>query len=123
MNEELIDCLTLLEKLMDQEIAGVFYDLKHTFLIIAKLFPFLLQKKNFVILFVCFYLIANSDIVPFNTPVDYKALNLLDYPAVVKKPCDLGTIKVYLFYYRLNSNFNSFFPPLPQFDRSFFDMT
>lgn len=52
VNEELIDCLALLEKLMDQEIA-----------------------------------------VPFNTPVDYKALNLLDYPKIVKKPCDLGTIK------------------------------
>jgi bromodomain-containing factor 1 len=52
VNEELIDCLVLLEKLMDQEIAG-----------------------------------------PFNTPVDYKALNILDYPKIVKKPCDLGTIK------------------------------
>jgi len=51
-NEELIDCLALLEKLMDQEIA-----------------------------------------VPFNTPVDYKLLNLIDYPKIVKKPCDLGTIK------------------------------
>jgi hypothetical protein len=52
VNEELIDCLALLEKLMDQEIA-----------------------------------------VPFNTPVDYKLLNLIDYPKIVKKPCDLGTIK------------------------------
>jgi hypothetical protein len=52
VNEELIDCLVLLEKLMDQEIA-----------------------------------------VPFNTPVDYKLLNIPDYPKIVKKPCDLGTIK------------------------------
>jgi len=52
VNEELIDCLALLEKLMDQEIA-----------------------------------------VPFNTPVDFKALGILDYPKIVKKPCDLGTIK------------------------------
>jgi hypothetical protein len=52
VNEELTDCLALLEKLMDQEIA-----------------------------------------VPFNTPVDYKLLNLIDYPKIVKKPCDLGTIK------------------------------
>jgi len=52
VNEELMDCLVLLEKLMDQDIA-----------------------------------------VPFNTPVDYKALNLPDYPKIVKKPCDLGTVK------------------------------
>jgi len=51
-NEELTDCLALLEKLMDQDIA-----------------------------------------LPFNTPVDHKALGLLDYPRIIKKPCDLGTIK------------------------------
>jgi bromodomain-containing factor 1 len=32
---------------------------------------------------------------PFGTPVDWKGLNLPDYPKIVKKPMDLGTIKVF----------------------------
>jgi len=31
--------------------------------------------------------------VPFRTPVDYKALHLIDYPVVIKHPMDLGTVK------------------------------
>lgn len=30
---------------------------------------------------------------PFREPVDYKALGLVDYPLVVKKPMDLGQVK------------------------------
>lgn len=30
---------------------------------------------------------------PFNQPVDWKALNLMDYPKIIKNPMDLGSIK------------------------------
>jgi hypothetical protein len=30
---------------------------------------------------------------PFRAPVDWKGLGLYDYPQIVKKPMDLGTIK------------------------------
>lgn len=30
---------------------------------------------------------------PFLKPLDYKALNLLDYPEIIKKPMDLSTLK------------------------------
>jgi hypothetical protein len=33
---------------------------------------------------------------PFMIPVDWKGLNLPDYPKIVKKPMDLGTIRVSL---------------------------
>jgi len=32
---------------------------------------------------------------PFNVPVDWKGLGLPDYPKIIKKPMDLGTIKVH----------------------------
>ena len=32
---------------------------------------------------------------PFSEPVDWKNLGLLDYPSLVKKPMDLGTIRVF----------------------------
>lgn len=31
---------------------------------------------------------------PFSEPVDWKNLGLMDYPSLVKKPMDLGTIRV-----------------------------
>mmetsp|Transcript_308 Transcript_308/g.438 ORF Transcript_308/g.438 Transcript_308/m.438 type:complete len:218 (+) Transcript_308:156-809(+) len=33
------------------------------------------------------------DAEPFRAPVDYQGLGLFDYPEIVKKPMDLGTIK------------------------------
>lgn len=33
---------------------------------------------------------------PFNVPVDWQALNLLDYPRIVLKPMDLGTASFYI---------------------------
>lgn len=38
-------------------------------------------------------LIDSTDSFEFRAPVDYVALGLLDYPLVVKKPMDLGTVK------------------------------
>ena len=34
------------------------------------------------------------DAEPFSVPVDWKALELPDYPEIVKNPMDLGTIEV-----------------------------
>lgn len=31
--------------------------------------------------------------VPFREPVDWKGLGLYDYPQIIKKPMDLGTVK------------------------------
>ena len=31
--------------------------------------------------------------MPFNKPVDYVALDIPDYPLVIREPMDLGTIK------------------------------
>jgi hypothetical protein len=39
------------------------------------------------------YLISRQDSVPFREPVDWKGLELFDYPKIVKKPMDLGTVK------------------------------
>lgn len=38
-------------------------------------------------------LIDSPESFEFRTPVDYVAFGLLDYPMVVKKPMDLGTVK------------------------------
>ena len=35
-----------------------------------------------------------ADAVPFLVPVDWKALEIPEYPNVVKNPMDLGTIEV-----------------------------
>lgn len=35
---------------------------------------------------------AHPDADPFMVPVDWRGLNLPDYPKIVKKPMDLGTI-------------------------------
>jgi hypothetical protein len=35
----------------------------------------------------------NNDSFEFRQPVDYKALQLFDYPEIVKNPMDLSTIK------------------------------
>lgn len=37
---------------------------------------------------------GRAESAPFTEPVDWKALGLIDYPSLVKKPMDLGTIKV-----------------------------
>jgi len=39
------------------------------------------------------YLMSRQDSAPFREPVDWKNLELFDYPKIVKKPMDLGTIK------------------------------
>lgn len=38
-------------------------------------------------------LLARADSLPFRTPVDWKSLELFDYPKIIKRPMDLGTIK------------------------------
>eukprot|EP00900_Chrysochromulina_parva_P006146 jgi/Chrpa1/15532/Chrysochromulina_OHIO_Genome00022443-RA len=38
------------------------------------------------------YLVKHKDAAPFLDPVDWKALGLKDYPAIIKRPMDLGTI-------------------------------
>ncbi len=34
-----------------------------------------------------------GDSADFRNPVDWKAYNLIDYPMIIKKPMDLGTVK------------------------------
>ena len=38
-------------------------------------------------------LLDSNDSHEFRAPVDYVALGLLDYPLLVKRPMDLGTVK------------------------------
>lgn len=38
-------------------------------------------------------LFARNDAIPFREPVDWKGLELYDYPKLIKRPMDLGTIK------------------------------
>jgi len=38
-------------------------------------------------------IIQRPDAEPFRVPVEWKALGLFDYPQVVKRPMDLGTVK------------------------------
>ena len=38
-------------------------------------------------------LMDSQDSFEFREPVDYVALGLLDYPMVVKRPMDLGTVR------------------------------
>ena len=42
------------------------------------------------------FLMSHKDADPFLNPVDWKAMNLTDYPKVVKTPMDLGTVKAKL---------------------------
>lgn len=35
----------------------------------------------------------SSDSVQFRNPVDWKTYGLMDYPVIIKKPMDLGTVK------------------------------
>eukprot|EP00934_Nitzschia_sp_Nitz4_P009288 Nitzschia sp. Nitz4//scaffold5_size260463//251124//251957//NITZ4_001033-RA/size260463-augustus-gene-0.112-mRNA-1//-1//CDS//3329555493//9278//frame0 len=37
--------------------------------------------------------IQRADCEPFRVPVDWKAMGLFDYPQIIKKPMDLGTVK------------------------------
>lgn len=37
-------------------------------------------------------LIKSPDSSPFRVPVDWQALNLLDYPVLIRKPMDLATV-------------------------------
>mmetsp|Transcript_21923 Transcript_21923/g.62200 ORF Transcript_21923/g.62200 Transcript_21923/m.62200 type:complete len:213 (+) Transcript_21923:143-781(+) len=37
--------------------------------------------------------IQRVDAEPFRSPVDWKALGLYDYPQIIKRPMDLGTVK------------------------------
>jgi len=39
-------------------------------------------------------LMAHKYAWPFNSPVDWEALNLPDYPDIIKHPMDLGTVKL-----------------------------
>ncbi len=34
-----------------------------------------------------------GDSADFRNPVDWKSFNLVDYPIIIKKPMDLGTVK------------------------------
>lgn len=45
--------------------------------------------------------VPDSD--PFRAPVDWQAFNLLDYPVLIKKPMDLGTVKKKIF----NNNYEN----------------
>ena len=38
-------------------------------------------------------LLSRPESEPFREPLDWKALGLHDYPKIVKKPMDLGTVK------------------------------
>lgn len=38
-------------------------------------------------------LLSRSDSTPFSEPVDWRGLELWDYPKIVKKMMDLGTVK------------------------------
>ena len=38
-------------------------------------------------------LINAYDSLAFREPVDWKALNLMDYPTIITNPMDLGTVK------------------------------
>jgi len=38
-------------------------------------------------------LIAKQDAIVFREPVDWRGLGLFDYPQIIKKPMDLGTVK------------------------------
>jgi len=38
-------------------------------------------------------MIQRSDTEPFRIPVDWKGMGLFDYPTLIKKPMDLGTVK------------------------------
>lgn len=44
---------------------------------------------------VCTFL-ARPESEPFRRPVDWKALGLTDYPAIVKRPMDLGRPVIFL---------------------------
>lgn len=39
------------------------------------------------------WLLSRPDALPFAEPVDWRALELFDYPKIVRKPMDLGTVK------------------------------
>jgi len=39
-------------------------------------------------------IMAQDSSEPFNQPVDWQTLGIPDYPKIIKKPMDLGTIKV-----------------------------
>jgi hypothetical protein len=39
------------------------------------------------------WLLNKPDAAPFSEPVDWRAMELFDYPKIVKKPMDLGTVK------------------------------
>lgn len=39
------------------------------------------------------YLLSRPDSGPFREPVDYRGLGLWDYPKIIKKMMDLGTVK------------------------------
>jgi hypothetical protein len=38
-------------------------------------------------------LLSRSDAIPFSEPVDWRGLELWDYPKIIKKMMDLGTVK------------------------------
>ncbi len=47
---------------------------------------------NDMLKIVCIF-ISRPESLPFRVPVDWKGLGLTDYPKIIKKPMDLGTIK------------------------------
>jgi bromodomain-containing protein 4 len=42
------------------------------------------------------YLFVKAFVWPFSKPVDVENLNLPDYYQIIKKPMDLGTVKVWI---------------------------
>ncbi len=41
---------------------------------------------------------AKPEAEPFNEPVDWQGLGLPDYPQIIKRPMDMGTIKVSVLF-------------------------
>ncbi len=51
-------------------------------------------KFNYLFFYSLFFSFIKAFVWPFSKPVDVKNLNLSDYYVIIKKPMDLGTVKV-----------------------------
>jgi len=95
---ELVWNNSLLYNSPGSEIYKLAYDLRDSFYAKAqRLNLSVVSEKDDQWIKTCLSLIdelrKNSNAKLFNQPVDYRGLNLPDYPKVVKKPMDLGTVK------------------------------
>uniref|UniRef100_A0A7S0F5U8 Bromo domain-containing protein n=1 Tax=Craspedostauros australis TaxID=1486917 RepID=A0A7S0F5U8_9STRA len=50
---------------------------------------------------------ARADAAPFREPVDWKGLGIMDYPQIIKKPMDLGTVKKRISGRKYNTVFDA----------------